>query len=361
MNALRLKITLLVMGAIVAMSLIGVAAAFSVAVLVDGDGGGRVMFRYSQNGTPPAVPAPAPEEEATRSLQVVANPFGVPVEFVAVAYALLIVAGGATVGLIVANMVARPLAMLEEAAESVDPNGHIPELDEKGLGEDLGIARLINRLSGRLKTALESRMRLVAAAGHDLRTPLTRMRLRAEFMTDDADRDKWVRDIDELMHIADSAIRLVREETSDAPAETVDLGELLSETVGELAEIGHAVAATRIEPLAVAGGRHSLKRAASNLLVNAATHGGKASASLRREGAQAVIEIDDDGPGIPEDMIVHAFEPFFRATPARHKATPGAGLGLAIAKEIVCRHGGSITLSNRKEGGLRQTVRIPLA
>jgi len=257
--------------------------------------------------------------------------------------------------------VVRPLEVLEKAVESVDPDGFIPKLDEKALGEGLGATRLINRLSERLKTALESRMRLVAAAGHDLRTPLTRMRLRAEFMADDADREKWIHDIDEMMHIADSAIRLVREETEAGARETLDLREIIAETAGELGEIGHRIETGSLAAAEVEGGRQSLKRAAGNLLANAATHGGRAKVSLREEGGMAVIEIDDEGPGIPEDKIQHAFEPFFRATPARHKSTPGAGLGLAIAKEIICRHGGTITLANRREGGLRQTVRLPLA
>jgi len=363
MRALRLKITLLVMGAIVAMSILGIAAAFSVAVLIEGDGSARIMFRY-QPGVEPGESPPLvfqPQEPAARSLQVVPNPFGIPVEIVTVAYALLIVAGSAVVGLIVANMVVRPLEVLEKAVESVDPDGFIPKLDEKALGEGLGATRLINRLSERLKTALESRMRLVAAAGHDLRTPLTRMRLRAEFMADDADREKWIHDIDEMMHIADSAIRLVREETEAGARETLDLREIIAETAGELGEIGHRIETGSLAAAEVEGGRQSLKRAAGNLLANAATHGGRAKVSLREEGGMAVIEIDDEGPGIPEDKIQHAFEPFFRATPARHKSTPGAGLGLAIAKEIICRHGGTITLANRREGGLRQTVRLPLA
>lgn len=362
MSTLRLKIALLVMGAIVAMSVIGIAAAFSVAVLVEGDAGGRVMFRYSQEAGPQASPGVVATPQApSRSLKVVPNPFGVPVEIVVVGYALLIVAGSATVGLIVADMVARPLDVLEGAVESVDPDGFIPRLDEKGLGESLEVAKLINRLSERLKTALESRMRLVAAAGHDLRTPLTRMRLRAEFMADDEEREKFIRDIDELMHIADSAIRLVREEAGAQSSETIDLQSLLRETGAELSEIGHRVQTAETARLFVRGGHHSLKRAVSNLLVNAATHGSRAIATLRGEDGQAVIEIDDEGPGIPENVIQHAFEPFFRATPARHKATPGAGLGLAIAKEIVSRHGGTIALANRAEGGLRQTMRLPLA
>jgi len=354
MNALRLKITLLVMGAIIAMSVIGIAAAFSVSAMTATPSGARIAFRYSPDGSaaPPLVIPPAPEAEPQQ-------PFGLPVEAVVIGYAALIVAGSAMVGIVVANMVVRPLSVLEEAVESVDPDGFIPHLDEKGLGEDLAAARLINRLSERLKAAMESRMRLVAAAGHDLRTPMTRMRLRVEFMENDEEREKWNRDIDEMMHIADSAIRLVREEADTQSHQRLDLDELVSDLCEELREIGHDITIERMEPVRVRGGYHSLKRAAGNLIVNACTHGGSATVSLREERGQAVLDIRDDGPGIPEEMIGRAFEPFFRATPARHKSVPGAGLGLAIVKEIVTRHGGTVTLANRREGGLLQTVSIP--
>lgn len=359
MNALRLKITLLVMGAIVAMSVIGIAAAASVSFLAQDSDSPRVIFRYS----------PGSSEQATQSApaaksflaKFVPDPYGVPLALVVAGYALLIVAGSGSVGLIVANMVVRPLAVLEEAVNSVDAEGFIPRLDEKGLGEGLEVAKLINRLSERLKAAMESRMRLVAAAGHDLRTPMTRMRLRVEFMESEEDRVKWSRDIDEMLHIADSAIRLVREEAGVQSTERIGLAVLVENLCAELREIGHGVRTESLEAVDVRGGQHSVKRAVSNLIVNAATHGGEAAVTLRRDGQEAVIEIADAGPGIPEAMLGRAFEPFFRASPARHKAVPGAGLGLAIAKEIITRHGGTVTLSNRLTGGLLQTVRLPLA
>lgn len=359
MNSLRLKITLLVMGAIIAMSIIGIAASFSVNVTSMGANSSRVVFRYN-------APAPEPATAA----QDVPDTFlgmrnidlhGLPPRVVIIGYALLIVAGSAAVGLIVANMVVRPLQMLEDAVNSVNPEGFIPRLDEKGLGEDLEVSKLINKLSDSLKSAMETRMRLVAAAGHDLRTPMTRMRLRAEFMDDEEEREKWIRDIDEMLHIADSAIRLVREESGLQSTEMIDLDVLLHDLCLELSEIGHPVVEGVLVPLRVRGGLLSLKRAASNLIVNAATHGGSATVSLRKEGDVALLEIFDDGPGIPEEMIGRAFEPFFSTAPARHKSMPGAGLGLAIAKEIVTRHGGCITLANRPEGGLLQTIALPLA
>ena len=201
---------------------------------------------------------------------------------------------------------------------------------------------------------MESRMRLVAAAGHDLRTPMTRMRLRAEFLDDD--RDKWLHDLDELDRIADSAIRLVREEVNQDAVEPVDLAKLVREIAAEVRSLGHAVSTDHLDKVSVRAGSLGLRRALRNLIVNAATHGKGCSVSLAATGDQAVLTIADSGPGIPPELLAKAFEPFFRVDPGRRQSVPGAGLGLAIAKEIIERHGGTITLENRTGGGLSQTV-----
>lgn len=202
-------------------------------------------------------------------------------------------------------------------------------------------------------------MRLVAAAGHDLRTPMTRMRLRAEFF-DDPDRAKWLADIDELDYIADCAIRLVHEEIADGEGDAVRLDRLVGDVIAELQEMQLAVSAKDAEPVQVTGKPLSLKRAIRNLLVNAATHGGGATVSIRRNCASVFVDIVDNGPGIPEELLARAFEPFFRVDPAR-SSTTGAGLGLAIAKEIIHRNRGTLTLANGAGGGLIQTIEVPLA
>jgi signal transduction histidine kinase len=218
-------------------------------------------------------------------------------------------------------------------------------------------ARAINSLSARLKAAMESRMRLVAAAGHDLRTPMTRMRLRAEFLVD-PDREKWLADLDELDHIADSAISLVREETTTEALNPIRLDVLLRDVVAELGELGMDLRLGSIVPAEIVIRPLSLKRALRNLLVNAATHGRGAIVSLRKSGAHARIEILDHGDGIPDDLLQRAMEPFFRVDPSR--STRGAGLGLAIAREIILRNGGQLTLANTAAGGLSHTVTVPI-
>lgn len=267
----------------------------------------------------------------------------------------VVVIGVIAVSLTTAYRVTRPLAVLERAVATVGPDGVLPPVPEVGNREAVETAMVLNRLSQRLQAAMESRMRLVAAAGHDFRTPMTRMRLRAEFI-DEEDRGAWLKDLDELEHIADSAIRLVQEEVSETPLEALSLDQLLLEEVRELAEQGYRLTIGRIEPAAVVLPRLATKRALRNLLINAATHGRKAIAEVLNTGPEAQVLIADSGPGIPEDLIQRVFEPFFRAEPGRVQTVPGAGLGLAIAAEIIERVGGRLEIQNKDGGGLLQTL-----
>ena len=279
--------------------------------------------------------------------------------FVFVGWMVLIVVGAIAISLFLAYVITRPLALLESAVAQVGRDGVLPTLPETGSFEMRATAAALNRLSHRLKTAMDSRMRLVAAAGHDLRTPMTRMRLRAEFLDDD-ERAKWLSDLDELDRIADSAIGLVREEVEGTGLQRTFLDELVADVVDELAEQGLPVRVRSTMPVVVKASPLALKRALRNLVINAATHGGGALISVAAEAGSAVVAIDDEGPGIPDELLNRVFEPFFRVDPARRQTVPGAGLGLAIANEIIARFHGTITVANRQAGGLRQKVQLPL-
>ena len=239
------------------------------------------------------------------------------------------------------------------------PDGALPVLPERGPAEVRATARALNSLSSRLKRAMESRMRLVAAAGHDLRTPMTRMRLRAEFVEDEEERARWLTDLDELERIADSAILLVREESGKTPPELIRLDQLVGSIGTELRDQNLDVTQTTLQPVTVRASRLTLNRALRNLIINAATHGVRARVEVGGSNGAARIVIEDDGPGIPPDLLGQVFEPFFRADPARRKDIPGAGLGLTIAREIIQRAGGTVSISNRANGGLRQIVELP--
>ncbi|MCI1001249.1 MULTISPECIES: ATP-binding protein [Brucella/Ochrobactrum group] len=277
----------------------------------------------------------------------------------------LIVLGSAVISLFAAAKITKPLRLLEGAVTRIGPDGVLPLIPETGSGEVRATAKAINRLSTRLKTAMESRMRLVAAAGHDLRTPMTRMRLRAEFVADEAERAKWLADLEELDSIADSAIRLVREEVdSNGATEILQLDRLVTELVAELRAIGYSAELQPVktaQPLVVQANPIALTRALRNLMINAATHGHHAVVSSVEKNGEAVVLIEDNGPGIPEELIGRIFEPFFRVDAGRRKMHPGAGLGLAIAKEIIERMGGRIDIANKTPNGIAQTVTLPVA
>lgn len=273
----------------------------------------------------------------------------------------LITLGALAIAIFVANRMIQPLVFLERAIEQVGPDAILPELPVKGPAEVKIAARALNSLSSRLKSAMESRMRLVAAAGHDMRTPITRMRLRAEFVADTDDRAMWLKDIDELEHIADSAILLVREESGRSLAESFRLDDLLRDVAQELSALDYSVSLESAEPAVIHANRHALWRALRNLIINAATHGKNARVRMTSSGPVARVIVEDDGPGIPETMIGNVFEPFFRADPARRQEIPGAGLGLTIAREIIQRAEGDIRIANGPKGGLVQVVELPNA
>lgn len=275
-----------------------------------------------------------------------------------ISWILAIALGIGAIAVLVARRMTRPIQVVESMVANIGDEGKLPILPEDGPAEVRAVASAMNRLSARLEAAVESRMRLVAAAGHDLRTPITRLRLRAEFV-DEEDRAAFMRDLDELESIADSAIALVRLETADDAHEQVELNGLVSEIVDELRAQGLQASWTGVGPVHAAASKIALKRALRNLLANACTHGGGAAATVETAGNVVRITIVDRGPGIPEEMMDHVLEPFFRVDSARRKKISGAGLGLSIANEIIRRSGGELHIANRKSGGLSQTVLLP--
>ena len=274
----------------------------------------------------------------------------------------LITVGVSAIAIFAAHRMVQPLVLLENAVQSVGPDAILPLLPEKGPAEVRATARALNSLSSRLRSAIESRMRLLAAAGHDLRTPITRMRLRAEFVEDEEERRLWLTDLDELERIADSAILLVREELGKTSPETLRLDTLVTGIAGELKDQNLDVTVTGTQTVSVRAGKLALSRALRNLMINAATHGRKATVRVAgadgADGAVAQVIIEDEGPGIPPELLCRVFEPFFRVDPGRRQNIAGAGLGLTIAREIVQRAGGDIRISNRNGGGLKQVVEL---
>ena len=211
---------------------------------------------------------------------------------------------------------------------------------------------------------MQDRTELLTAIGHDLRTPITRLKLRAEFIDDEEQRAKIMADLEELEAMVSATLAFGRDVRSGEPVTSVDLVELLRTVLDEAGDARPEAA----EALAYDGPAHlpvrvrslSLKRALSNLIGNAVAYGGAARVRLLPPvDGMLTIEIEDDGPGIPPEELDRVFEPFHRGEPSRNRETGGMGLGLPIARNIMRAHGGDVALANRPQGGVKVTVTLP--
>jgi signal transduction histidine kinase len=259
----------------------------------------------------------------------------------------------------VVRRITGPMRALAAAAEQVGRGEAVAPVPPRGPAEVRTTVEAFNAMQERLSRFVRDRTRMVAAISHDLRTPITSLRLRAEFVEDEELRRDIVRTLDEMQAMADATLAFAREEAGGEETRTVDLAALIEGLVDDQAALGHAVSYDGPERLAWRCRPLSLKRAVANLVNNAVRYAGGARVTLSDGGAGPVVTVDDDGPGIPEQSIPDVFEPFVRLESSRSRETGGAGLGLAIARSIVRAHGGELTLANRLEGGLRATVALP--
>lgn len=260
------------------------------------------------------------------------------------------------VGLAFTRRLTRPLAGLAEAARAAGRGDRTARVPETGPRELREAARAFNDMQARIARFDAERMRLLAAVGHDLRTPITSLRIRAELL-DEAEAGPMIRTLDEMTVMADGLVAYARGAGDGEAARALDLSAMLV----RLCEERGAVFEAGAEGVFVTARPVALGRAVGNLLDNALRYGGAARLRLSREGGEAVVTVEDDGPGIPPERLDAVFEPFVRGEDSRSAQTGGAGLGLSIARSILAAHGGSVSLENRTRGGLRATVRLPLA
>ena len=253
----------------------------------------------------------------------------------------------------------RPLRAFAEAADRLGLDTEPPALPEHGSRELRQATRAFNRMTARIRRLVDDRTLLLAAVSHDLRTMLTRLRLRAELIEDPEQREKAAADLDEMNAMLDATLAFARDEAADERPVPVELAAMLRSLVEDLADAGRSTSFEGPRHLTVSGRPVALRRLFENLLDNALRYGGEAEATLRRldEGRVEVL-IDDRGPGIPEALRERVFDPFFRVDGSRSRDTGGSGLGLAVVRAIVQRHGGTVRLEDRPGGGLR--VRVTL-
>ena len=257
--------------------------------------------------------------------------------------------------------VTAPLASLATAAERLGQDVNALPLPETGTTETRQAARAFNDMQTRLRNLIENRTRLLAAISHDLRTPLTLLRLRAETVENVQERDKMLSTIAEMDSLIGATLQFARDESASESRQPTDLTSLLQSVVDEMSDAGLPVRMVPAEPVVHECLPAALKRAVRNLLDNAVKYGKKGTVQIRGASRAIEIAVDDDGPGIPPSELARVLEPFYRVEESRSRDTGGVGLGLAIAQSIVQAHGGVLTLSNRPTGGLRATITLPLS
>lgn len=263
-----------------------------------------------------------------------------------------------------------PVATLAAAAEALGRDVNAPPLPETGPVELATAAAAFNTMAARIRRFVDDRTFLLTAIGHDLRTPITRLRLRAEFMEDEEQRRRMLADLDDLQAMVAATLDFGRDATLTEPVVAVDLAAL---AVTVLSEAGDARPELDAAAIGYHGPAHltvtarpvALKRALTNLVANALNYGGAVHVTLEAplggpQGRMVSLHVDDAGPGIPPEDLERVFLPFQRLEESRNRETGGMGLGLPIARNIARAHGGDITLANRREGGLRATVVLPV-
>jgi signal transduction histidine kinase len=212
----------------------------------------------------------------------------------------------------------------------------------------------------RIRRFVEDRTQMLAAISHDLGTPITRLRLRAELVEDEDQKEKMLADLDDMEKMVSSALAFARDEAASEPHAMVDLRTLLQRVCDDMVDAGHAITLDIGDDTVPFGCRPAaLRRALTNIIDNAVRYGHQARVSLDYDQDMVLVRVDDDGSGIPKELQEDVFKPFRRIEASRSRETGGTGLGLTIARTIIRAHGGDVMLSNRSEGGLRVDVRLP--
>ena len=255
----------------------------------------------------------------------------------------------------------RPIERLARAADSFGKGRAVPDFKPYGAAEVRRAAQAFITMRERIERHVSQRTEMLAGVSHDLKTPLTRLKLTLAMMPEDSDVNSMRTDIAEMEHMLDDYLAFARGEGGE-DASLTDLGELVRE-VAMAAERAHKKAQIKItvpDHVLVSVRRAGLRRVLANLIDNALKHGAKVAVGLRQDEHLVEIAVEDDGPGIPEPKREEAFRPFHRLDEGRNLQSGGSGLGLAIARDIARAHGGEILLDQSVMGGLKATVRLPV-
>lgn len=291
-----------------------------------------------------------------RSATVLGNILGITLLFVVISVTLL--------GVWAARALSSPLSAFARAAESFSLDGHadVAPLAENGPEEIRAAASALNRMRRRVTGLMQDRMRMLAAISHDLRTPITRLRLRAEFIEDDSQRRHMLHDLDQMRGMLDQVLSFLRDDDSTRPMTLVDLAAELELICDQYADLGHQVGFSGPPGVTIMARPEDLQRAVSNLVGNAVRYGSEVGIDLSIDGGRAVIDVIDNGPGIDDARKAAMLEPFVRGDDSRNmNGDAGFGLGLSIARTIVTAHGGTLSLLDRAPRGLVVRIVLPIS
>lgn len=261
--------------------------------------------------------------------------------------------------LIAVRWITRPLSVLATAADRLGRNLDEPPIPERGPSEVLRAAQAFNRMQQRLRDLLAQKARMLAAVSHDLKTPITRLRLRAEMLPDEQLRTKIGRDLDEMEAMVGATLELMRGAGTVEPLVRTDLLALIESLQADYEDMDRevGVSAGSVAPIELRP--QALRRCLTNLIDNGLNYGQRVHIAVIDAPDRVRVEIDDEGPGIPEPDLERVFEPFYRLEGSRNRESGGTGLGLSIARAIAAEHAGTITLANRSGGGLRACLTLP--
>jgi signal transduction histidine kinase len=275
--------------------------------------------------------------------------------------ALFAVISVTLLGLWAARALTAPLSSFAEAAESFSLNGAAAPLPERGPAEIRSLAKALNRMRERITGLIEDRTRVLAAISHDLRTPITRLRLRSEFIEDDSHRGRTLADLDQMRAMLESVLSFLRNDFKLESMTLTDIASTLQLVADQFADMGHAVGYDGPDHAMATLRPDDLHRSVTNLVENAVRFGGHATIRLQAFADHLVIDVEDDGPGISDARKTDVLEPFVRGDDARNMdEAEGFGLGLSIARAIVVAHGGELTLHDREPHGLIARIQLPV-
>lgn len=271
----------------------------------------------------------------------------------------VLLAAVVALSLVAVRWATRPLYVFADAADELGRNINRPPLEEKGPLEVVRAARALNTMQARLAGYIRDRTRVLAAMSHDLKTPVTRLRLRAELLEDPQVRAKFTKDLDEMESMVSATLDFLRGQEGGEPAQPVDVMALLESLQADLRETGGQMEIEGAAMKPYPGAPQALKRCLGNLVENAVKHGKSARVIVDDNDARLEIRIQDEGPGLPLAELEKVFEPFYRVEASRSRETGGTGLGLTIARGIAEAHGGRLSLRNREGGGLEAALELP--